>query len=76
MKKSIRKAALGLLFGLAASLTACHDQTPASIQTDGRYNSIQGTSPATVSQTSQAIESISCALGCCSKKKAGVDSNQ
>ena len=76
MKKVTRKAALGLLLGLTASLTACHDQTPASLQTTGRYSPSQGTSPATVSQTSQAIQSISCALGCCSKKKAGVISEQ
>lgn len=76
MKKLISKAAFGLLLGLAASLTACHDQTTTSVGTGGRYNSTQGTSPATVSQTSQAIESITCALGCCSKKKADVTSNQ
>ena len=75
MKNAIRKATLGLLFGLAAALTACHDETPASLQTDGRYNPDQGTSPATVSQTGQALESISCALGCCSKKKAGITNN-
>ncbi len=76
MKKLMRKAAFGLLLGLAAALTACHEETTTSVGTDGRYNPIPGTSPATVSQTSQAIESISCALGCCSKKKADVISNQ
>ncbi|MBD0257222.1 MAG: hypothetical protein ICV83_16005 [Cytophagales bacterium] len=76
MKKLSRKAAFGLLFGLAASLTACHDETTASIQTTGRYNPTRGASPATVSQTSQAIEAITCALGCCSKKKANIANNQ
>ena len=76
MKTLTRKAALGLLLGLAASLTACHDGTTASVGTAGRYNPAPGTSPATVSQTSQAIESITCALGCCSKKKADITNNQ
>ncbi len=76
MKKLRRKAALGLLFGWVAVLAACHNETTAPIQTAGRYNPSQGTSPATVSQTSRAIQSITCALGCCSKKKAGITNNQ
>jgi hypothetical protein len=76
MKTLIRKAALGLLLGLALPLLPAHDETTASVGTAGRYNPILGTSPATVSQTSQAIESITCALGCCSKKKTDITNNQ
>jgi hypothetical protein len=76
MQQFLKKTTFFSLVGLAAALSACHDETAASSGAAGRYNPTQSTSPATVSQTSRAIESITCALGCCSKKKAGITNNQ
>ena len=69
MKRFSRKVICALLFGVAAVLTACHDETTTSLGIDTGNNPPKGTVGATVSQTTGTLQAITCALGCCSRKK-------
>jgi hypothetical protein len=76
MKRFLQKATFCSLVGLAAALSACHDETTASAATNGLTTPGKGTVNATASKTEANSLSISCVLGCCSKKKAYVTNNQ
>ncbi len=77
MKRFFRKATFCWVLSLTAALSACHDDTAAL--TDGPGNSAKAGPNAKAEQTDEgslSISSISCALGCCNKKKNNLINNQ
>ncbi len=76
MQRFLKKTAFLSLVSLGAALSACHDDAPASAVTVTPTNPRQGAPQTTASQVEEGIRSLSCALGCCSKKKADATNNQ
>ena len=70
MQRFLKKTAFLVLVSLGAALSACHDDTRASAVTATPTNPRKGSPQATASQVEEGIRSISCALGCCSKKES------
>jgi hypothetical protein len=70
MKRFSKKATFFSLVGLAAALSACHNETAAPPETSSLGNPGQGTPSVRVEQPTGSSLSISCVLGCCNKKKA------